>query len=168
MSRTFPTLLMALALTACSDSTGSEHETGARPPAATFVTPEAVESAPPAHESMPCGAGVQRELMGTRHGIVGHSFVWPHPFRSPPLPDRHNKILWELERPGHAPTTADLLITASLNDSETVVHRRVEGRVTPGRTRPSIIDVPQRGCWTFSLAWGTERDTVAVRYRRSG
>ena len=96
------------------------------------------QSATPARQSLPCPAAVQRELVGRRHSIVGHSFVWPEPFRSPPLPDRHNKILWELQRPGHAADTADLLITASLNDSELVVHRRVEGHVTPGRTRPSI------------------------------
>ncbi len=106
--------------------------------------------------------------MGRRHAIVGHSFVWPEPFRTPPLPDRHNKILWELQRPGHAADTADLLITASSNESGMVVHRRVEGNVTPGRTRPSIIDVPEPGCWTFSITWGSERDTVPVRYRSSG
>ncbi len=118
--------------------------------------------------SLPCPAAVQRELVGRRHGIVGHSFAWPKPFRSPPLPDRHNKILWELKRPRRATDTADLLITASLNNSAVVVHRRVEGHVTPGRTRPSIIDVPEPGCWTFSLAWGAQRDTVSVRYRGSG
>lgn len=169
MGPTVPTLLMALALTACTDTAGPKRETRATsPPAATVTAREGAESATPARESLPCPAAVQRELVGKRHGIVGHSFPWPEPFRSPPLPDRHNKILWELQRPGHAADTADLLITASLNDSEMVVHRRVEGNVTPGRTRPSIIDVPASGCWTFSLTWGAERDTVAVRYRSFG
>jgi hypothetical protein len=108
---------------------------------------------------------VKRELVGRRHAIVGHSFLWPEPFRSPSLRDRHNKILWELARLGHGADTADLLITASLNDSTVVVHRRVEGQVTPGRTRPSIIDLPRPGCWTMSLTWGSEHDAVSVRYR---
>ena len=159
-------LLLALALTACTDTPGPKRDTSAAPPpSATATAPDGVESATPARESLPCPADVQRELAGRRHSIVGHSFAWPEPFRSPPLPDRHNKILWELRRPGHAADTADLLITASLNDTELVVHRRVEGHVTPGRSRPSIIDLPEPGCWTLSLAWGDERDTVSVRYR---
>jgi hypothetical protein len=129
---------------------------------------DGVKTATPARASLPCPVAVQRELMGRRHVIVGASFAWPQPFTAPPLPDRHNKILWELQRPGHAADTADLLITASLNDSEVVVYRRVEGQVTPGHTRPSIIDVPEPGCWTFRLTWGDERDMVSVRYRSSG
>ena len=169
MRPTVPTLLIALALTACTGTAEPQRETRATPPsAATLATPDGVESATPARESLPCPGDVQRELVGRRHRIVGHSFAWPEAFRSPPLPDRHNKILWELQRPGRAADTADLLITASLNDSDMVVHRRVEGHVTPGRTRPSIIDVPEPGCWTFSLTWGAERDMVSVRYKSSG
>jgi hypothetical protein len=161
-------LLIALALTACTDPAGPQRETRpAPPPAATFSALDGVEPAT-THESLPCPAAAQRELVGRRQRIIGHSFGWPEPFRSPPLRDRHNKILWELQLPGHGAATTDLLITASLNDSEMVVHRRVEGHVTPGRSRPSIIDVPEPGCWTFSLTWGADRDTVSVRYRSSG
>ena len=164
-----PTLLMVLAFTACSNAVEPQREARATPPSgATLATLEGVESATPVRQSLPCYAAAQRELVGRRHRIVGHSFGWPEPFRSPPLPNRHNKILWELQWTGHAADTADLLITASLNGSEMVIHRRVEGHVTPGRSRPSIIDMPEPGCWTFSLAWGAERDTVSVRYRSSG
>lgn len=123
-------LLMALALSACTDTEGPPRDA----PAA------------PARKSLPCPAGVQRELVGKRHEIIGHSFGWPEPFRAPPLPQRRNKILWELQRPGRATDTADLLITASLNDAGIVVHRRIEGDLTPGHSRPSIIDVPKAGC----------------------
>src|SRR4249919_4333310 len=91
-------LAMTLALTACTGGAGSQEESRP-PPSAAPTTPDGVT---PARESLPCPAAVQRELVGTRHGIVGHSFVWPEPFRSPPLRDRHNKILWELQRPGRA------------------------------------------------------------------
>src|SRR5262245_30288691 len=148
------TLLMALVLTACTSS-GPGRETGATlRPGSTSRTGDAVEPAAPARESVPCPAATQRELVGRRHLIVGNSFGWPKPFRSPSIPDRNNKILWRLQRPGRAADTADLLITASLNGSEMVVHRRVEGRRTPGPSRPSIIDMPEPGCWTFSLTWG--------------
>ena len=161
---------MVLALPACSNPVEPQRETRAAPSprGATLATPDGRGEASPARQSLPCPAPAQRELVGSRHRIVGHSFGWPEPFRSPPLLDRHNKILWELQRTGQAADTADLLITASLNGSEIVIHRRVEGHVTPGRSRPSIIDMPEPGCWTFTLAWGAERDTVAVRYRTSG
>lgn len=166
MRPTVSVLFLALELTACTDTAGHQRDTSATPPsAATATTPQGAEPATPAQKSLPCNTDVQRELVGRQHGIVGHSFAWPEPFTSPPLPDRHNKILWELLRPEHSSDTADLLITASLNDSEVVVHRRIEGYVTPGRTRPSIIDVPEPGCWTFSLTWGRERDLVSVQYR---
>lgn len=168
MRSTLSTLLIVLALTACTDTAGPQRETGPPPPAATLTTSDPVESETPARESLPCSAAVQRELVGRRHAIVGHYFAWPKPLRTPPLPDRHNKILWELERPGLATDTGDLLITASLNDSDVVAHRRVQGHVTPGGTRPSIINMPEPGCWTFSLRWGDERDTLSVRYRSSG
>src|SRR3954447_8800607 len=119
MRRTVVMLLAALALTACTDDSEPQREAGATRSTARSTRPDASQSATSARESMPCPTGAQRELMGRRHGIVGHSFVWPEPFRSPPLPDRHNKILWELRRPGRAVDTADLRITASLNDSET-------------------------------------------------
>jgi hypothetical protein len=162
------TLLIALALTACTDSAGSRRESGAPPrPAATLTMLDGVEPATRARESRPCAGGVQRQLVGMRHTIIGHSFTWPEPLRFPPLPDRHNKILWELRGTGHSADSADLRITASLNGSQMVVQRRVDGHVTPGPFRPSIIDLPKPGCWTFSLAWGAVRDTVSVRYRRS-
>src|SRR5690349_20836656 len=90
------------------DSAAAREQRGSvstPPPATTSTTPDGVESTTPARESLPCPAAVQRELVGTRHGIVGHSFAWPKPFRSPSLPDRHNKILWELQRPGRATDT---------------------------------------------------------------
>jgi hypothetical protein len=42
----------------------------------------------------------------------------------------------------------------------TVVHRHLGG---PG---PSIVDLPQAGCWTLSLRWGEFRDTIDLGYAR--
>jgi hypothetical protein len=53
------------------------------------------------------------------------------------------------------------VIYASLNGDDLRVQRRVEGG--PG---PSIINVPEAGCWSFSLTWADNHDDVAVRYRR--
>jgi hypothetical protein len=102
--------------------------------------------------------------VGVRHNVVGASFGWPEPLTSPPLRDRRNKILWMLSRPARTASTADLLISASLNGSDLHVQRRVEGQVTPGSSRPSVINLPAAGCWTFSLRWGDQNDVVSVRY----
>src|SRR4249919_939252 len=93
-----PTLLMVVALPACSNPVEPQRETRAAssPPGATFAAPDGVGEAAPARQSLPCPAPAQRELVGRRHRIVGHSFGWPEPLRSPSLPARHNKILWEL------------------------------------------------------------------------
>jgi hypothetical protein len=97
-----------------------------------------------------------------KHNIIGEVFA-PR-LVSPPSRQYANKILWTSEQTGGS---ADLLITASLNGSSLHAERRVEGNMAPGSSRPSIIDVPKAGCWTFSLRWGETGDVVAVRYSRS-
>jgi hypothetical protein len=79
---------------------------------------------------------------------------------SPPSRHYANKILWRSKQTG----SADLLISASLNGSALRVERRVEGDLTPGTSRPSTINLPRAGCWTFSLKWSDTSDLVAVRY----
>jgi hypothetical protein len=81
---------------------------------------------------------------------------------SPPAGQYANKILWTARQRG----SADLLISATLNGTDRRVHRRVEGDRTPGSSRPSIINLPEPGCWTLSLGWGSATDVVAVRYGR--
>jgi hypothetical protein len=109
--------------------------------------------------SLQCG-GNPRRLVGASRDIVGEVFA-PR-LMSPPSREYSNKILWTSDQQG----SADLLLSASLNGTDLSVQRRVEGHLTPGSSRPSIINVPEAGCWTFSLRWGTASDVVAVRYSR--
>lgn len=53
----------------------------------------------------------------------------------------------------------NLRIHATLNGSDLTVQREVSGG--PGL---SVIDMPEAGCWTFSLAWSGNRDQLAVPY----
>jgi len=106
--------------------------------------------------SLPCGNS--RHLVGARHSISGDVFVAP--LRSPPARDHNNKILWRTRHSGGG----DLFVSASLNGSAVTVHRRIQQTMTVGSAMPSIINVPEAGCWTFSLRWGRQRDVVAVRY----
>jgi hypothetical protein len=73
-----------------------------------------------------------------------------------------NKILW-VSRPAtgspdpSAPAT--LVITATLDGVGTRVTREVTGG--PG---PSIIDLPDAGCWHLELRWAGRADTMDLRY----
>lgn len=160
-------VLIVLAFTSCTESPTAARapEQSAASPAVSVSTPEKTPD-PAGHRtpvSLPCPDGVQpRVVVGARHRIVGEVFGWP--LVAPPASDHNNKILWRSRHAGAA-GRADLRISASLNGSALRVQRRVDGDPTPGPFRPSIINVPEAGCWTFSLRWGHNRDVVAVRYR---
>jgi hypothetical protein len=91
-------------------------------------------------------------VIGLRGDIVG--VVFGDPLRAPVMAGRNNKILWVARTWG-----APLKIHATLNGSGLAADREVAGG--PG---PSIIDMPEAGCWTFTLTWGGNHDQVAVPY----
>jgi hypothetical protein len=78
---------------------------------------------------------------------------------SPPAADRNNKILWVTRVPQSAP--GPLRIDAVREGTATHVRRQVAGG--PG---PSIVDLPQPGCWHLTLRWGAHRDTMDLAYVR--
>lgn len=94
-------------------------------------------------------------VTGSRGDIVGVLFVDLH---APAVAGQGNKILW-VARVAGGPGDPDLKIHATLNGSNVAVDRVVTGG--PG---PSLVDVPQAGCWTFTLSWSGYREQVAVPY----
>jgi hypothetical protein len=101
-------------------------------------------------------------VMGQGRQIVG--IVFGSPLTAPPSSDHGNKILWvaapSSASPGAGPESSpDLKIHATLNGSGVAVDRQVTGG--PG---PSLIDLPQAGCWTFALSWSGHHDVMAVPY----
>jgi hypothetical protein len=100
-------------------------------------------------------------VFGAKGDIVAVLFGHPLTVDRPEGPN--NKILW-VARPAatpspdsRAPTT--LVITASLGGTTTRVTRTVSGG--PG---PSIIDLPQAGCWHLDLRWSGRTDTMDLVY----
>jgi hypothetical protein len=94
-------------------------------------------------------------VMGSRGDIV--AILFGYPLYQPPLAGRNNKILWVERVPDF---TADSLeIEAQLVGTDGSVHRQVLGE--PG---PSIVDVPQAGCWQLTLKWGDHTDTLILSY----
>ena len=80
------------------------------------------------------------------------------PLQSPSAAGRNNKILW-VSRPDSVGVPLDIAAVRAGSDG-TVVHRHLGG---PG---PSIVDLPQPGCWTLTLRWGGFRDTIELGYAR--
>jgi hypothetical protein len=80
------------------------------------------------------------------------------PLQAPSAEGRNNKILW-VTRPDSAGYPLDIAAVRAGSDG-TVVHRHLAG---PG---PSVVDLPQPGCWTLSLRWGEFRDSIDLEYAR--
>ena len=150
--------LIITALTSCTGSPASRTPAARTPEARTpetagdSPTEKAIPAAP---ASLPCGAGQQVRVNGARRNVLAGLVT--RPLTVPPPRDHRNKILWQTTQPG----PGDLVISASLNGSDRLVQRRVEGG--PG---PSIINMPKAGCWTFSLTWSGSHDVLAIRYIR--
>ncbi|GAA2641135.1 hypothetical protein GCM10010399_88650 [Dactylosporangium fulvum] len=92
--------------------------------------------------------------MGDRGDIV--AAVFGYPLAVARTDGASNKILWVSK----APTPpGDLVIEAKLDGSEVAASRRV-----PGGPGPSIIDLPQPGCWRLTLTWTDHADTMDLVY----
>lgn len=78
---------------------------------------------------------------------------------SPPAADHNNKILWVSQV---APEDAGPLLIDAVRAGTT---RKVR-REVPGGPGPSIIDLPQPGCWHITLRWGDYHDTIDLAYRK--
>ncbi len=101
-------------------------------------------------------------VSGQRGYII--AILFGQPLNAPPAADHNNKILWvpspEVEGDTAAATgSPDLLITARLANGSATVTRTVSGG--PG---PSIIDLPEPGCWHLTLQWSGHTDDLALWY----
>ncbi len=73
-----------------------------------------------------------------------------------------NKVLWVSRPVTGSPdpaASANLVITATLDGTDTRVTREVTGG--PG---PSVVDMPQAGCWHLVLRWSGRTDTMDLAY----
>jgi hypothetical protein len=129
--------------------------------------PECVDRVPPAVLPTWARAGFsdpepRATYLRSRDGDM-LAILFGQPLRSPPSPDRNNKILWVARpQPGASPSVVQdpaLRIKASLGDGSTTVTR-----VVPDGPGPSTIDLPQPGCWHLTLRWQGRTDVIDVAY----
>jgi hypothetical protein len=90
------------------------------------------------------------------------AILFGSPLRSPPAHDRNNKILWVARTPPAGSST--LYVRGQRMNGAANVGSPVSRRVMGG-PGPSIIDVPEAGCWRFTLTWYGHSDTLDLRYR---
>ena len=90
-------------------------------------------------------------------------FLFGYPLRAGHPTDRANKVLWVVRLPRDG---SPLDITGQLSGaSEPSVHVTQSAGSGPGEIYPSIVDVPQPGCWRFDLAWSGHQATVFLTYQ---
>jgi hypothetical protein len=160
--RATATLLAALAVAASAVACSSDHSVGKRPsPASAPMSCDSAVRYGPLPEWARTGFSPPdqevRYVMGERGRIVGVLFGYP--LQAPAQDDdRNNKILW-VSNTAEQGAPPDLLIAASLNGTSVRAKRTVTGG--PG---PSIVDMPQPGCWTFDLTWSGVHDRLVVPY----
>lgn len=99
-------------------------------------------------------------VLGRGGGIV--AILFGATLHAPPAADRNNKILWVSRFPINAPSP--LRVSAQRMQAGTAIGPAVK-RFVDGAPGPSTIDLPARGCWRFSLRWGSHRDTMDLRYQ---
>ena len=105
-------------------------------------------------------------VVGDRGDIV--AVLLGDPLHAPPLPGRASKILWVArEGTGPAPSgqTTKLEIEARLDRSDRGNSELVVSREVADGPGPSIVDLPQAGCWNLSLSWSGHTDTLAIVYQ---
>lgn len=131
-----------------------------------------------AGRAAPCHADVSRAVLPgwARAGfsgprprvphVLGRSgqivaIVFGYPLRSPAAEGRSNKILWVSRTLPGMP--AALWIRAQRMDGARAVGAPV-GRIVHGGPGPSLVDLPEAGCWRLRLSWSGRTDSLDLAY----
>lgn len=162
-----------LVVAACVGS-GDEEATAptdGRPPAVQIDSERQVEDVDCErmihHGGLPAwaaGAGIDSARFVVADDDLVLGVLWADPLvAGEPSPDRpNNKILWVVNRPREG---SDLEITATpYGRSEPVVSHTFPDDSGPGEIYPSIVDLPEPGCWQLELRWAGHEAIVLVPY----
>uniref|UniRef100_A0AAU2UYA7 Uncharacterized protein n=1 Tax=Streptomyces sp. NBC_00003 TaxID=2903608 RepID=A0AAU2UYA7_9ACTN len=106
------------------------------------------------------GSAATRHIVGDNSEIA--AVLFGYPYHAPAADGRANKILWVAKESSSGQSSgpdAKLTIEARLTGSSRVVSRSVAGG--PG---PSLIDMPEPGCWQFTLSWPGHTDRLDIEY----
>ncbi len=102
-------------------------------------------------------------LLGTNGSIA--AILWADPLQSPPPKSHNNKILW-VSRAPIRPGGSDLPISAQRLDRSRPVGSPIQ-RIVQGGPGPSIINLPNAGCYALTLRWSGHTDHLDLVYVQS-
>jgi hypothetical protein len=168
-------LVFAFAVGCSSESAASSHAS---------PTTQVTESMPPDASIVPGGCGATHVYKGHEpawldeagahnnpHGLpyvlapqqTAAGFIFGYPLRAGHPVNPTNKVLWVVRSPRNG---SSLDITGQLSGSSGPgVHVTQPADSGPGEIYPSIVDVPQAGCWRFDLRWSGHQAAVYLEYR---
>jgi hypothetical protein len=94
------------------------------------------------------------------HPATAAGFIFGYPLRTPA--GNGNKILWVVG----TRRTGDLVIDGvPLGKSAPAVHYAFPANSGPGEIYPSGVDVPEPGCWAFTLRFAGQTTQIELAYR---
>lgn len=92
---------------------------------------------------------------------IAAGFIFGYPLKAGhPYPN--NKILWVVGKPRNG---SPLQITGQLSGATQSSVRQSEPANSGGDIYPSIVDVPQAGCWRFDLSWSGHHTVAYLVYQ---
>lgn len=153
-------LALALTVTACG-STNPSHPSDAASLSASACDPQVDRGVLPVWARS--GFTDPEPIMPHEIGRSGEiaAILFGDPLSSPPSTEHTNKILW-VARDGYASAPRLMISAQRMNGPASVgapVERQVDGG--PG---PSIVDLPDPGCWRLTLTWADQTDTLDLEY----
>ena len=89
-------------------------------------------------------------------------FIFGYPLRAGHPENPANKILWVVRLPRNG-TTLEIK-GHPLGTSKPTIEQSQPANSGPGEIYPSIVDVPQPGCWHFDLSWAGHQAAVELEY----
>ena len=168
--------LLTLAIAGCGSAVSSERPSqSAALPTIGASIPSATAAAVPM-ATWPCQSLVDKGVLPiwARAGFSEAEPALPHvmsrsgdvvailfgyPLSSPPRAEVNNKILWVLR----AGPTTPVEISAQRVAGATPVGAPVARRLDAG-FGPSIVDLPDAGCWRLTLSFSDRTDTIDLDY----
>jgi hypothetical protein len=94
---------------------------------------------------------------------IAAGFLFGYPLRAGHPDNPANKILWVVARPRGG---SALTISAHpIGKAAPLVTTIQPANSSPGEIYPSIVDVPEPGCWHLDLAWAGQQASVELEYQ---
>jgi hypothetical protein len=91
------------------------------------------------------------------------AFLFANPLRAGHPANPSNKVFWVVGLPRNG--TAMQLTDHPVGKSTPAVRDSIPADSSPGEIYPSIVDVPEPGCWHFDLRWAGNKAAIELQFQ---